>query len=379
MEQSHSIKASSEQRYPSLDIVRIVGNGVIFFGHFDLVLSLAFRNMPLFGEKLICAGHLMLDVFFLQSGYLVAKKLFAQYGRGDKNVLRRFYLWRAARIAPLYYATVLFSFAFLTTPTWTMAPVIQHLTFTMNFFGSIRDPLLLHAWSLCVEEHFYLLLPLVFFLLSKGTRKTAVIFAVLLLTSVILMRVYVWQTVYSHLPPIPKYDLAYWEWSKYFEWPTYTHIDGFIFGVGMAAIQVFAKDWWNRLIALDWLWLIPSSIFFALAMFCAANKTQLLPTAFVFTLASLFYACLQMYCLSPKCPLNRLKHPFIGTLSILTFPIYLIHVEVIRFVLRHFQNVPVLALGLSILMTISVAYVMQRVIADPFQTLRVWADRRLSR
>lgn len=335
--------------------------------------------MPLFGEYLICAGHLMLDVFFLQSGYLVARKLFAQYGRGDRNILRRFYIWRASRIAPLYYITVLFSFLFLTTPTWPMAPVWQHLTFTMNFFGSIRDPLLLHAWSLCVEEHFYLLMPLVFFLLAKRTRFTALVFAAALLVGVILMRVYVWQTVYSKLPPIPEYDLAYFEWSKYFEWPTFTHIDGFIFGVGMAAIQVYAKDWWEKLVALDWVWLIPSSVFFVLAMYCAANKTQLLPTALCFTLASLFYACLQMYCLSPKCPLNRLNHPLIGTLSILTFPIYLIHVEVIRFVLKHFRDVPFLALGLSILMTLMIAYLMQRLIADPFQTVREWADRRLGR
>jgi peptidoglycan/LPS O-acetylase OafA/YrhL len=58
------------------------------------------------------------------------------------------------------------------SPIWgkTMAPVWRFLTFTQNF-GLIYGQTFTHSWSLCIEEQFYLLLPLAVLALV-GTRRS---------------------------------------------------------------------------------------------------------------------------------------------------------------------------------------------------------------
>jgi hypothetical protein len=57
-------------------------------------------------------------------------------------------------------------------PLWReapgMSPLWQFLTFTENFFVDYSvNQAFSHVWSLCVEEHFYLLLPMIVLLMSR--------------------------------------------------------------------------------------------------------------------------------------------------------------------------------------------------------------------
>ena len=112
------------------------------------------------------------DLFFVLSGFLIAKVLLEN--RESPNLLRTFYARRASRILPLYFAVVAAMFIlphFLTAPVpaeWLFGgqfPFWRYATLTQNFAMGLTSSsggnALAVTWSLCIEEQFYLVLPLV--------------------------------------------------------------------------------------------------------------------------------------------------------------------------------------------------------------------------
>ncbi len=107
-------------------------------------------------------GWMGVDLFFVLSGYLIGSQLFKEYAAGRKPEMRYFYLRRAFRIVPVFWLVAFIYFFF---PVLREAPGIQplwqFLSFTENFLIDYQHHATFsHAWSLCVEEHFYLVLPL---------------------------------------------------------------------------------------------------------------------------------------------------------------------------------------------------------------------------
>lgn len=111
-------------------------------------------------------GQLGVDLFFALSGYLITHLLLEEHRRFGAVSLRAFYLRRFLRLTP---ALVVFALITTALSLWLGDPhawgaLAATLTYTMNFamafevFG--RGSYLGHAWSLAVEEQFYLLWPL---------------------------------------------------------------------------------------------------------------------------------------------------------------------------------------------------------------------------
>jgi peptidoglycan/LPS O-acetylase OafA/YrhL len=105
-------------------------------------------------------GWTGVDLFFALSGFLVGGLLFAEFRQSGQLRITRFYIRRGFKIWPsylLFLAVVTFiPYSVLQLPrprTWLVWPNWLHL---QNYFGSMHQ----HTWSLAVEEHFYLLLPL---------------------------------------------------------------------------------------------------------------------------------------------------------------------------------------------------------------------------
>jgi peptidoglycan/LPS O-acetylase OafA/YrhL len=114
-------------------------------------------------------------MFFVLSGYLITRILLST--KSSARYFRSFYVRRLLRIFPLYYAVLLGTIVIL--PRFIVhTPAIDALlhrqvllwTFTMNYeplaFGA-GPIVLLHFWSLAVEEQFYLLWPAVVFLANR--------------------------------------------------------------------------------------------------------------------------------------------------------------------------------------------------------------------
>ncbi len=102
----------------------------------------------------ILAGNLGVDLFFVLSGFLITRILLVDRGAGVP--VRYFMARRFFRIFPIYYLTI-----FALWPLMGRNQSLAALTYTSNY-AQLFTPyhsLLEHAWSLAVEEHFYLLWP----------------------------------------------------------------------------------------------------------------------------------------------------------------------------------------------------------------------------
>ena len=143
---------------PSLDGLRAVSFFVVFLGH-----AFAKRWIP---------GALGLIVFFFLSGYLITTLLRLEFDETGRINFRDFYLRRVLRIfPPLYLVLGLDCLLTLThvlpNTLWFRAVLAQacHLTnYWIVFHGwwSGMAPGSWIFWSLAVEEHFYLVFPLVY-------------------------------------------------------------------------------------------------------------------------------------------------------------------------------------------------------------------------
>jgi peptidoglycan/LPS O-acetylase OafA/YrhL len=204
---------TSSAREPGLDLMRAIAILWVMLWHMHFALRPGVWSFP------ANYGWMGVDLFFVLSGYLIGSQLMRPYTRGSRPSIGGFYMRRAFRVLPAYLMVLLFYFAipwFREAPG--LSPAWQFLTFTENFrIDYLHDQAFSHVWSLCVEEHFYLVLPLLIFLLMRrpGFSKTiAVILGILCFG--IAIRAY----VYLHYVAIfPREDdafaLAYvWQRSR---------------------------------------------------------------------------------------------------------------------------------------------------------------------
>src|SRR5262245_59274614 len=120
-------------------------------------------------------GHNGVGLFFSISGYLIGSVLIN--GQGKPAWVSRFYANRLLRIYPALLAALVFFGGLLAVGgkpgMWDtfVGNLPYYLTFTAQLSPNAGEPFAI-VWTLCVEEYFYLLLPLSFWLI--GPRATAV-------------------------------------------------------------------------------------------------------------------------------------------------------------------------------------------------------------
>lgn len=155
---------------PEVDGLRAVAILPVLFFHADLLS--------------IHGGFLGVDVFFVISGYLITSILLGEIRDGSFSIIK-FYERRARRIMPALSLVLLFSTlsALILLPPQPMKEFSQSLVSVMAFASNIyfyltsgyfspnaEDLLLLHTWSLAIEEQFYIFFPLLLLLLKSSQR-----------------------------------------------------------------------------------------------------------------------------------------------------------------------------------------------------------------
>lgn len=114
-------------------------------------------------------GWIGVDLFFVLSGFLVSGLLFREHQQHGRVSLGRFFIRRGLKIYPAFYgflaATLALRFA------WgrhlTLSQILSEVFFVQNYIHGVWN----HTWSLAVEEHFYILLPLLLLLLVRRSRN----------------------------------------------------------------------------------------------------------------------------------------------------------------------------------------------------------------
>jgi peptidoglycan/LPS O-acetylase OafA/YrhL len=167
--------ATTDKRHNrALDGLRFMAFLMVYFFH-------ALQWSPWGQWPIIRFGYLGVPIFFVLSGFLIGGILLdlkdkTQPGFGLSAKLKTFYIRRALRIFPVYYLFIGVLAALLVLSRRpdpiASSSFIWHLSYLTNFrsfavgMAHIRQG---HFWSLAVEEHFYMLAPLVVLLVKPRT------------------------------------------------------------------------------------------------------------------------------------------------------------------------------------------------------------------
>lgn len=121
------------------------------------------------------SGSIGVTVFFVLSGFLITRLILEARTTGTWS-LRRFYWNRAVRLVPaLVFMVLSVSAVLVFVRGWTTGDATSHalpaLLYVQNYMPAGRPSYFAHAWSLGVEEQFYLLWPLLLPLLLRSPRR----------------------------------------------------------------------------------------------------------------------------------------------------------------------------------------------------------------
>ena len=288
-----------------------------FFGH------------PEWVKEIAGFGWSGVDLFFVLSGFLISRQLFSTIAKGKKISLREFFIKRFFRIIPPFLVVVILYIAFPALREWGHpSPVWRYLTFTLNFgldlskYGTFS-----HAWSLCVEEQFYLVLPLIFLLFSHfktGSKATYLLLA--LFIGGFVIRFWSWN---HFIAPV---DSPGSLWNEYVYYPTYNRLDSLLAGVSVAGLYTFypnAKVFINKYCNL--LLLLGICLIIAAGFLCKGYSTYN-TTLWGFPLIAFSYGLIVAAVVSPACFVFRLKSFITAQIASLSYAIYLTHKIVIHVV-----------------------------------------------
>ena len=184
---AHLGAALSHRHLPVLDGLRAVAVFTVITYHFG------FGAVP---------GDLGVSAFFVLSGFLITWLLLKEHHREGDISIRRFYLRRVLRIFPAYYVFLLGSFLVdhLRGQSWSSGLRWSGLLYLVNYYNALNGhPVtsISHAWSLGIEEQFYLLWPLaLLLLLRQGGRARASLLLAVIIGAVVAWRSYLFLSLH---------------------------------------------------------------------------------------------------------------------------------------------------------------------------------------
>jgi peptidoglycan/LPS O-acetylase OafA/YrhL len=217
-----------KRHYPELEGIRGILSLIVLFSHLLGTIAPHTENPLLWGWG-------SMEFFFCISGFLIGRNFFMRY-QGRLSV--HYFVNRALRIWPLYY----FAWGFAAIATALVGGYFHEGTFhtlgelsgpgpflpalflqnTEIYFRQTFDSMFLfyHAWSVALEEHFYLVLaPLAFVVCRKRSLGFIFVLSLLLLAFTALVRHY-----YLGFSPIT----------------LLSRLDGFVLGLALAFVEARA-------------------------------------------------------------------------------------------------------------------------------------------
>lgn len=150
----------------------------------DGMRGIAVLLVLLFHFKILGGGWLGVDVFFVLSGFLITSLLVEEWENRSSISLKRFYLRRALRLLPAFYLLLLCCglYAWLFLPSADLKQARNEILVAACYVAdypylhNVYMPTLGHTWSLSIEEQFYLLWPLLLFIMLRlGASRRIVI------------------------------------------------------------------------------------------------------------------------------------------------------------------------------------------------------------
>lgn len=360
--------SAGPSRQPGLDTLRAVAIAWVWLYHYQVFVS----REASFGV-LGTVGWVGVDLFFVLSGYLIANSIFGGLAQGQRSSPMRFYARRALRTLPVFWVVLALYFTFPGELGGRAAPALwQFLTFTQNFQLQ-PGTALSHAWSLCIEEQFYAVLPLV--LLAGAALRCRVAQGWALLAALaalgIAARWVLWQQFGSAATEAGYYPNIYYA--------TLCRFDALLPGVALAMLKHFHAPRWQWLVAHGRQALGVAVVATALAVWGLHEHYYVdgmgygfFMTVFGYSAVAWCFALWVLAALSPSTPLHRLRVPGAAPLALWSYAIYLSH-KAVCFVLPKWlglagtADLTVLLLALA---SIAIGALLYTAVEAPFMALR---------
>jgi len=293
-------------------------------------------------------GWMGVDLFFVLSGYLISTQFLRPYRTGLRPRLWGFYRNRLYRVIPAYAVVLALYYAW---PDWRESPNLppfwQFATFTQNLFANFHAAhAFSHVWSLCVEEHFYLLMPLIVLTMMRKRSATSVGRTVTLLAILVLGGIAIrWYFLVHTLRPLADTEQGFGVlYMKRIYYPTYSRLDGLLAGVSLGLVKTFRPVWWRAFGRRGHALLVIGLCFVGVAMILFWNRFESVTGASAVGIVigppvlSLGLGCLVASALSSNGWLRH-KVPGAQLMATLAYSMYLTHKELIHLIDRWFPSI----------------------------------------
>jgi peptidoglycan/LPS O-acetylase OafA/YrhL len=362
--------SNADNKLFGLDHLRALAIVLVFLYHFGRLFP-----HPQWTNTISRFGWSGVDLFFVLSGYLIASQLFAKIVQEKQIVFKDFFIKRFFRIIPAYLVVVALYFSFQSfREREALAPLWKYLTFTQNIGLDVRKVgTFSHAWSLCIEEQFYLFLPLTLIaLVYYKLIKKGYIVLLLLFIFGFLARIYSWYTL---VLPFKNGNMFFVNWFKWIYYPTYCRFDGLITGVSIAAVYQFKTKHRERLNKYGNQLILASLIVLAGAYYVCFDERTFIASVYGFPLVALGYGILVMGAVSPGSILYKYKSSTSTNVAVLSYGIYLTHKMIIHLTQDGFTKLNIakdsnLMFVICVITSVSAALLLNRIIEKPFLRLR---------
>jgi peptidoglycan/LPS O-acetylase OafA/YrhL len=359
------------RRSSGLDTLRALAIVLVFMYHYMVFVS----REPTFGWASVI-GWLGVDLFFVLSGYLIANQVFAGVARGEQLSLKNFYARRALRTWPAFWFVLALYFLLPSvTGGKPPPPLWSFLTFTQNL-GLQPGTAFSHAWSLCIEEQFYFVLPLAMlaaFRVGGGPARAWILLAFLLAVGIVA-RAVLWTSygreefgqIRGYYPNI--------------YYATLCRFDEFLPGIAVALMKNFHTAFWMR-IQRHGQALLLAGLAATGAVFYGAYRFFYIDgygygffmSVFGYSLAAMAFSLLVAAALSPSSLLHRIRIPGAHHLALWSYSIYLSHKAVAHifseYAKAHALSPTTTVVVVSVL-SIAVGAVLFRLVEVPFLAVR---------
>ncbi|WP_259070532.1 acyltransferase family protein [Mucilaginibacter sp. X4EP1] len=369
MTQPVTSNISDKHKLLGLDHLRAIAIISVFLFHYQ------FFGHPAWENNVAGFGWTGVDLFFVLSGFLIAGQLFNTIARGEIISMSEFFIKRFFRILPPFLVILTLYFAFPYLREWGhLSPLWRYLTFTLNFGLDLKKyGTFSHDWSLCVEEQFYLVLPLILWLLTYlKAGKKAIYLIVILFIAGFALRLWGW---YHFVEPIlPTGNLGV-TWNKYIYYPTYNRLDGLLTGVSIAGLFTFypkTKEWVNKRSNITLL--VGLAVLLA-AYFVSTPQDTFYTCLFGFPLISIGYGIILAAMVCPSNILFNAKSWLTAQIATLSYSIYLSHKIVIHLTQNLLERAGIdknsnLTMLICIIASVAGALVLRYVVEKPALRLR---------
>jgi peptidoglycan/LPS O-acetylase OafA/YrhL len=202
--QRWEVSSSTGSHFEMLDGLRGVAILLVVASHALYVNPSRSVLLKFFNWAVIQSGWMGVPIFFVLSGFLISYPFFQKREDSPQFWYPRGYVRRRiAKIIPPFYLSIVFFLAFFALTAWNPAYLDSAWKWATGVGNFIRpDPVFNGSyWSLIVEAHFYIVLPLLFWL-TRGVsaQKTGGILFVIFVFGPLLARHAVWPANLSVLP-----------------------------------------------------------------------------------------------------------------------------------------------------------------------------------